>query len=90
MRWSANLDLQRSYRYYQSHLPPLQDAFHVGRRDRRDTIEPALSLSPTSDLDLRLSFTYDLRRTRTPDSHVAAIKNYVARAIELTIVYQVF
>jgi hypothetical protein len=88
--WKAGLNLKRCYRYYQSQLPVEQDPFHAGRRDRRDTIEPSLLFSPTSELDFQVSFIYDLRRTQSPDPNVPTIKNFDNRTIELTIVYQVF
>jgi len=88
--WKASLDLRRALRYYQSALPLLQDPFHAGRQDRRDTFEPALSVSPLPTVELELRFTYDLRRTDSPDPSVTRIKNFDDRTFEFTLIYQVF
>jgi hypothetical protein len=88
--WKATLDMRRHYRYYQSESSAVQDPFHSLRRDRRDVIAPSLTVAPTSDFEMQLSFTYDLRRTRSPNPTVPAIKNYDNRVIEFTFIYQVF
>ena len=88
--WTVSLGLERRLRYYQSDLPFDQDPFHVGRKDRRDRIEPAIAFSPSPVIDIQWSFTYDQRRTESPDPLVPSIKNFVSRTVELTVIYQVF
>lgn len=88
--WKVGLALQRSLRYYQSSLALQQDPFHVGRKDRRDLIEPSLSLSPSPPLELELRFGYDRRRTESPDPAVSRIKNFDDRSFEFAVIYQVF
>jgi hypothetical protein len=88
--WTLSLDVQHGWRYYQTQRPPRDDPFHAGRKDRRDSISPALSISPAPDLELGLRFTYELRRTDSPDPDVARVKDYDSRSFEFTFVYQVF
>jgi hypothetical protein len=88
--WSIGFDYKRYNRYYQSQLPYELDKFHTGRKDRRDVIEPHVSFSPSSNVDLEFGFTYDQRRTESIDPIVASIKNYIRRTYRVTMVYQIF
>jgi hypothetical protein len=88
--WTIGLRWQHSLRYYQSALPAEQDLFHVGRKDRRDSLEPSLTLSPSPALELELRFTYDRRRTTSPSPAVSQIKDYDQHILEFTVIYQVF
>ena len=90
MNWQVGFEFERRLRYYQSNLPLNQDPFHAGRKDRRDIIATKVSLSASKAIDLEFIFTYDLRRTESPESVVSDIKNYNSRAFELNAVYQVF
>ncbi len=88
--WNVGLGLRRSWRYYQSSQPFMQDPFHAGRKDRRDMIEPFIGFSPQSNVELEFRFTYDLRRTDSPDPAVSSTKNFDNRSFEVTLVYQLF
>ncbi len=88
--WKVNLSFSRSVRYYQSAQSLSQDPFHAGRKDRRDKWNPSLIVSPLQILDLEFSFTYDLRRTDSPDPTVSSIKNFDDRVFQVTLVYQVY
>lgn len=88
--WEVSLAVQRRLRYYQSDLSTLQDPFHIGRKDRRDIIEPAVSFSPSSQVQIELRFSYDLRRTDSPDPVVSSIKNYDDHSFEFSVDYRIF
>ncbi len=90
LNWQLGIEFERRLRYYQSSLPLNQDPFHAGRKDRRDIIATKVSLSATKAVSLEFKFTYDLRRTESPESVVRDIKNYDRRTFELNVVYQVF
>ena len=88
--WRIALGYRHSERFYQSQLPLAQDGFHTGREDRRNTFTPSLTISPLSTLDLELTFSYDQRRSDSPNASVPKIKNYDERSFEIGIVYQIF
>lgn len=88
--WNFRLEIERRVRYYQSSLTVTQDPFHAGRSDTRDQIKPKISFSPSHSIEMEFEFTYDQRRTESPELVVPSIKNFVHRTFELTIIYQVF
>ena len=88
--WRIAFGYRRANRYYQSQLPLAQDGFHTGREDHRNTFSPSLTISPLSTLDLEFTFSYDQRRSDSPNDSVPKIKNYDERSFEIGIVYQIF
>jgi len=88
--WRIEFGYRHSDRFYQSQLPLAQDGFHTGREDHRNIFTPSLTISPLSTLDLELVFSYDQRRSDSPNASVPKIKNYDERTFEIGIVYQIF
>jgi hypothetical protein len=88
--WTVELEYQKRMRYYQSALSVSDDPFHAGRKDQRDIITPGISFALSRDLDVEIHYTYEERKTESPEAIVSSIKNYIHRTFELTLTYQVF
>ncbi|MCX6641619.1 MAG: hypothetical protein NTW14_14235 [bacterium] len=88
--WHSGIKFQHRQRFYQSSLTLAQDAIHAGREDRRDIVKALVSVSPTTQLDLELSITFDVRRTTSQNSSVSAAKDFDDHALDLTLSYRLF
>ncbi len=88
--WDVGVDYQRRMRFYQSQLSCSDDPFHAGREDVRTIITPGVKFSSSFDIDFEFSFTYDQRKTDSPEPVVPSIKNFIHRTFELTVTYQIF
>ena len=88
--WVVGLEYHRRMRYYQSELSLSDDPFHVGRIDQRELITSSIGFTLSPDLEVEMNFTYDERKTESPEAIVSSIKNFIHRTIELTLTYRVF
>jgi hypothetical protein len=88
--WHADLNFQHRQRYYQTNYNTQQDPVHAGREDRRDFITTDIAFSPTVQLDLKFSFTFDIRMTDSPQQTVPAAKDFDHHTLDLTLTYRLF
>jgi hypothetical protein len=89
VRTDASFGYRYRRRAYLSNQPILADPFHRGRLDKRGEFTAGLEVQLTRMLSAQGFFSYEQRRTDSPEPIVSAYKDFIRREMGLTLTYAI-